>query len=49
MRLLQGVYGAEEKPIETELNLSMDIERFKKELKLMSSGERHLAKFFAGI
>jgi hypothetical protein len=30
-------------------NRSLDIEHFEKELKLMSSGERHLAKFFAGI
>lgn len=30
-------------------NRSMDIERFEKKLKLMSSGERHLAKFFAGV
>lgn len=27
----------------------MNIEQFEKELKVMSSGEIHLAKFFAGI
>jgi len=30
-------------------NRSLDVERFEKELKLMSSGERHLAKFFVGV
>lgn len=30
-------------------NRSLDIERFEKELKLMSSGERYLAKFLAGV
>jgi len=27
----------------------LDIERFEKEIRLMSSGEAHLARFFAGI
>ena len=30
-------------------NQSMDVERFEKELGLMSSGEAHLARFFAGV
>lgn len=30
-------------------NRSLDVERFEKELRLMSSGESHLARFFAGI